>query len=80
MLGLGGGTGRAAGALGPAFRAGAIVAGAVAVLVIGYAQRPELRSDRDATTPMAALATVALGFLAGIGEPGFAIAGAAVVT
>ena len=34
----------------------------------------------DATTPIAALTTVGLGFIAGFGEPGFAIAGAAVVT
>src|SRR5206468_9964080 len=34
----------------------------------------------DATTPVAALATIGLGFLAGIGQPGFAIAGTTIVT
>ena len=60
--------------------AGALVSGAVAVLSIGYAHRPGLNQRPDATTPVAALATVGLGFLAGFGEPGFAIAGATIVT
>lgn len=60
--------------------AGALVSGAVAVLAIGYAHRPGLNQRPDATTPVAALATVGLGFLAGFGEPGFAIAGATIVT
>ena len=50
------------------------------MLAIGYAHRPGLSKEPDATTPVASLATVALGFTAGIGEPGFAIAGATVVT
>jgi uncharacterized membrane protein (DUF4010 family) len=69
-----------AGRLGQSFAAGAIVAGIAAVLAIGYANRPGLSQKPDATTPMAALATVALGFMAGLGEPGFAIAGATIVT
>jgi uncharacterized membrane protein (DUF4010 family) len=50
------------------------------VLAIGYAHRPGLTERPDATTPMAAVATAALGFMAGFGEPGFAIAGATIVT
>ena len=80
LIGLVSGLAGLAGHLGQAFAAGAIVAGAVAVLAIGYANRPELEKKPDATTPIAALATVALGFIAGFGQPGFAIAGAAVVT
>jgi uncharacterized membrane protein (DUF4010 family) len=80
LIGLVSGLAGLAGHLGQAFAAGAIVAGAVAVLAIGYANRPELDQKPDATTPVAALATVALGFIAGFGQPGFAIAGAAVVT
>jgi uncharacterized membrane protein (DUF4010 family) len=69
-----------AGHFGQSFAAGAIVAGAVAMLAIGYAHRPGLSEVPDATTPMAALTTVGLGFIAGFGEPGFAIAGATIVT
>ena len=39
-----------------------------------------MRERPDATTPVAALATIGLGFIAGIGQPGFAIAGATIVT
>ena len=50
------------------------------MLAIGYANRPGIKRRPDATTPVAALTTVGLGFIAGFGQPGFAIAGAAVVT
>jgi uncharacterized membrane protein (DUF4010 family) len=50
------------------------------VIAVGYANRPGLKSKPDATTPIAALTTIALAFFAGFGEPAFAIAGAAVVT
>jgi uncharacterized membrane protein (DUF4010 family) len=80
LVGLASGLAGLAGQLGQPFAAGAIVAGCAAVLAIGYANRPGLKSKPDATTPIAALTTVALGFIAGFGEPGFAIAGAAVVT
>lgn len=75
MSGIGG----LAGHLGQSLAAGALAAGAVAIVAIGYANRPDLKKRPDATTPVAALATVALGFLAGFGEPGFAIAGATIV-
>src|SRR5260221_6901107 len=66
--------------LGQPFAAGALIAGTALVLAIGYAHRPGLSERPDATTPMAAVATSALGFMAGFGEPGFAIAGATIVT
>ena len=80
LLGLASGLAGLAGQMGQSFAAGAIVAGCAAVLAVGYANRPGLKSKPDATTPIAALTTVGLGFIAGFGQPGFAIAGAAIVT
>jgi uncharacterized membrane protein (DUF4010 family) len=80
LLGLASGLAGLAGQMGQSFAAGAIVAGCAAVLAVGYAHRPSLKSKPDATTPVAALTTVGLGFIAGFGQPGFAIAGAAIVT
>jgi uncharacterized membrane protein (DUF4010 family) len=80
LIGLVAGVAGLVGRLGQGFAAGAIAAGAAAVLAIGYAHRPGLSKRPDATTPMAAVATLALGFMAGLGEPGFAIAGATIVT
>ena len=65
---------------GQALAAGAVMTGVAAVLAIGYAHRPDLAERPDATTPMAGVATAALGFMAGLGEPGLAIAGATIVT
>ena len=50
------------------------------MLAVGYANRPGLSERPDATTTVAALVTVALGFLAGSGNPALAVAGATVVT
>jgi uncharacterized membrane protein (DUF4010 family) len=80
LLGLVSGLAGLAGRFGQQFAAGAIVAGAVAVLAVGYAHRPGLSKKPDATTPVGALATIGLGFIAGFGQPGFAIAGATIVT
>jgi uncharacterized membrane protein (DUF4010 family) len=80
LVGLVCGAAGLVGRLGQPLAAAAILAGAAAVLAIGYAHRPGLSERPDATTPMAAVATAALGFLAGLGEPGFAIAGATIVT
>ena len=80
LVGLVSGFAGLAGHYGQPFAAGALVAGTAAVLAIGYAHRPGLNKRPDATTPIAALTTVALGFIAGFGQPGFAVAGAAVVT
>ena len=80
LLGLAAGLAGLVGAMGQQLAAGAIVAGAAAVMAVGYAHRPDLNKRPDATTPIAALVTLALGFIAGFGNPGLAIAGAAVVT
>jgi uncharacterized membrane protein (DUF4010 family) len=80
LFGLVSGVAGLAGRFGQSFAAGALVAGTVAVIAIGYAHRPGLEQRPDATTPMAAVATIGLGFLAGFGEPGLAIAGATIVT
>ena len=80
LVGLVSGLAGLAGNLGQSFAAGALVAGAVAVVAIGYANRPGLAERPDATTPVASLATIGLGFIAGFGQPGFAIAGATIVT
>ncbi|MEO6247781.1 MAG: MgtC/SapB family protein [Sphingomicrobium sp.] len=56
------------------------LAGIVAVLVIGFARAPHAKGERDATTLVAAMITLALGLLAASGRPGFAVAGAAVAT
>ena len=60
--------------------AAAIVAGAAAILAVGYAHRPGLAERPDATTPVAAMVTLGLGFLAGIGNPALAIAAATITT
>ena len=80
LVGLVSGLAGLAGRLGQPFAAGALVAGIVAVLAVGYANRPGIKRKPDATTPVAALVTVGLAFIAGFGEPGLAIAGATVVT
>lgn len=54
-----------------------IVAAMLAYLAIAYA--PRLKAKGDATSPIAASATIALAFLAGTGVIGLALAGTAVV-
>jgi uncharacterized membrane protein (DUF4010 family) len=76
MLGLGSGIAGLLGALGQPIVAAALAVGAVAVMVIAYT--PELKAHRDSTSAVAALATIAIGFLAGSGRPGLAIACAAI--
>ena len=80
LIGLVSGLSGLAGRLGQSFASGALIAGTVAVLAVGYAHRPGIKEKPDATTPVAAMTTVGLGFLAGFGQPGFAIAGATIVT
>jgi uncharacterized membrane protein (DUF4010 family) len=76
MLGLGAGIAGLVGRLGHPIVAAAIVIGAVAVMVAAYAR--ELRNHHDSTSAVAAMVTIAIGFLAGVGEPSLAIASAAV--
>jgi uncharacterized membrane protein (DUF4010 family) len=80
LLGLVSGLAGLAGRFGQPLAAAALVVGAVSVIAIGYAHRPGLSERPDATTPVAALLTVALGFTSGSGEPRFAIAGATIGT
>jgi uncharacterized membrane protein (DUF4010 family) len=76
ILGLGGGIAGLIGLLGQPLVAAALVAGAVATMVIAYA--PGLKNQHDSTSAVAALVTIAIGFLAGSGSAGLAIACAAV--
>jgi uncharacterized membrane protein (DUF4010 family) len=78
ILGFGGGIAGLIGSLGEPFAAAAIVAGAVAILVIAYA--PQLQTQHDSTSAVAALVTLGIGFLGGSGNPGLAIASATIVT
>ncbi|QIL02596.1 MgtC/SapB family protein [Sphingomonas sinipercae] len=79
LLGLGSGIAGLLGASGQALAGGGIAAAAAALVVVGYSRRTG-DDKMDATTPVAALVTVGLGFLAGGGRPGLAIAGATLVT
>ena len=76
MLGLGGGIAGLIGAFGQPLVAAALVIGAVSIMVIAYS--PELKHQHDSTSAVAALATIAIGFLAGNGSADLAIACAAV--
>jgi uncharacterized membrane protein (DUF4010 family) len=76
ILGLGSGIGGLLGSLGHTAVAAAIVAGLVAVMVIAYAR--QLRDQHDSTSAVAAISTIAIGFLAGNGNPALAIACAAI--
>jgi uncharacterized membrane protein (DUF4010 family) len=76
MLGLASGIAGLIGVTGYPFVASAIVIGAVAIMVTAYSR--ELRNQHDSTSAVAAIATIAFGFLAGSGNPALAIACAAV--
>jgi uncharacterized membrane protein (DUF4010 family) len=56
--------------------AAVLTAGAAAIMVVAYS--PELQKQRDSTSAVAALVTLAIGLLAGSGNAGLAIACAAV--
>ena len=76
MLGLAGGIAGLLGTLGQPLVAAVLAAAAAAIMVTAYAR--ELASQQDATSAIAALVTLAIGFLAGSGSAGLAIACAAV--
>ncbi len=80
LLGLLGGVGGHLAAIDYRTAAAAIVAGAAIVLAAGYWRAMKDTGSPDATTAIATLLTLALAFLAGLGEPALAVAGAAVVT
>lgn len=72
LLGLGSGIAGLLGSAGYPLVAAAIAIGMVAILVIAYSQ--SLESQHDSTSAVAAMATVAIAFLAGNGNPALAIA------
>jgi uncharacterized membrane protein (DUF4010 family) len=76
MMGLGSGIAGLLGSTGHVLASAAIAIGMVAIMVIAYSR--ELRSQHDSTSAVAALATIAIGFLAGSGNPALAIACAAI--
>jgi uncharacterized membrane protein (DUF4010 family) len=76
MLGLASGIAGLTGALGYPLVAGAIAIGEVAMMVLAYSG--QLRDHHDSTSAAAALGTIAIGFLAGSGNPALAIASAAI--
>lgn len=75
LLGLAGGIAGSLAGQGAPLAGGALLAGAVALLILGYSR--SLRESGDATTPVAALATSGIGFLAGFASVGLALAAAA---
>src|SRR5437764_9128977 len=76
VVGLGSGIAGLVGTLGYPLVAAALALGAVAIMVIAYAR--ELTSQHDSTSAVASMVTIAIGFLAGSGNPGLAIASASV--
>ena len=80
LLGVVSGIGGLLGSQGQELAAGALIAGAAAILALGYANRPDLETRTDATSPIAGIATLGLGFLAGSGNAALAIVGATLVT
>ena len=76
LMGLGGGIAGLISGNQP-LAAGAIVLGMLAFLGIAYA--PRLRDEGDATSPIAAAATIAVAFLGGTGSVGLALAATAVI-
>lgn len=80
LLGMVAGLAGLLGSTGYQIVASAIVVGAAAVIAIGYAQAAKTDGKPDATSAVAAIVTLALGFLGGSGEPALAVAGGAVVT
>ena len=80
LLGMLSGIAGLLGSQGQELASGAIIAGAAIILVLGYANRPDLKTRTDATSPIAGIATLGLGFLAGSGNAALAIVGATLVT
>ena len=76
LLGMAGGVAGLIGARGYSIAAGALAAAGIALMTYAYGR--ELKTQRDATSAVAALLTLALGFLAGSGSAGLAVAGGAI--
>lgn len=80
LLGLVAGLAGLLAAGGQRLAAGGLIGATAAVIAVGYARGTKRGERRDATTPIAALATIGLGTLAGSGNPSLAIALATIVT
>lgn len=80
LLGLVAGLAGLLAAGGQRLAAGGLIGATAAVIAMGYARGTKRGERRDATTPIAALATIGLGTLAGSGNPSLAIALATIVT
>jgi uncharacterized membrane protein (DUF4010 family) len=80
LLGLTGGVAGLLARGGYGLAGGALVLGAAAILAAGYVRRVRQDGRPDATGAIAALAALALAFLAGAGSAPLALAGAAVAT
>ncbi|HET9354602.1 MAG TPA: DUF4010 domain-containing protein [Sphingomicrobium sp.] len=76
LLGLGAGI---AGLIAAAQPAAALALIAAMLAYLGFAYAPRLTDKGDATSPIAATATIAAAFLAGFGNVGLAVAAAAVI-
>ena len=77
LLGLCGGIAGLIGSLGQAVVGAVLMLGAIGVLAVAYA--PKLKTKGDATSPVAAVATLGIAYLAGNGLIGLALAAGAVV-
>jgi len=77
LLGLAGGLAALLGAKGQPLMGGTIAIAASAVLILGYSK--SLGERHDATTAIAALVTLTIGLLAGLGSYGLALAASAIV-
>lgn len=77
LLGLCGGIAGLIGSLGQAVVGAVLMLGAIGVLAVAYA--PKLKAKGDATSPVAAVATLGIAYLAGNGLIGLALAAGAVV-
>ncbi|MCY7271001.1 MAG: DUF4010 domain-containing protein [Sphingomonas bacterium] len=77
LLGLAGGIAGLSGSMGQVVVGAVLLAGVIAILAIAYA--PRLKARGDATSPVAAVATLGIAYLAGNGMIGLALAAAAIV-
>ncbi len=77
LLGLAGGIAGLLGSMGQVLIGSVLMLGAIGMLAIAYA--PKLTAKGDATSPIAAIATLGIAYLAGNGLIGLALAASAVV-
>lgn len=80
LLGFGAGFAGLLQSFGYPFVAGLLITASAGVVALGYWRDMGAKGSPDATSAVAAMVTLALGYLAGAGEPALAVAGAAVVT